>query len=48
MKRGALGRRRFHGEGVGGHVGDLLLDQLELAQRLLELHALLGMCRRRP
>ena len=42
MKAAHCGGRRFHGEGVGGHVGDLLLDQLELAERLLELHALLG------
>ena len=39
----ALVDRGFHGEGVGRHVGDLLLDQLEFAQRLLELHPLLGM-----
>ena len=29
---GALAGRRLHGEGVGGHVGDLLLDQLELGR----------------
>ena len=29
---GALRGRRLHGEGVGGHEGDLLLDQLELAR----------------
>ena len=44
---GTLARRRLHREGVGGHVGDLFLDQLELGQRLLELHALLGVRRRR-
>ncbi len=45
---GALGRGRLHGEGVGGHVGDLLLDQLELAERLLELHACLGVLGTQP
>ena len=29
----------FHGEGAGLHVGQLLLDQLEGAERLAELHA---------